>query len=128
MYKPPPRQQRAFGSVIKQAAAHFLMQHGLTLLSRNFSCRSGEIDLIMRDNEVIVFIEVRYRRSLSYGTATATVNRYKQQRIIRTAQFFLSSSRLGDLFPCRFDVVGISPDANSGRLHFDWIKDDFPAH
>ena len=127
MYKPGAREKRAFGSVVEQAASRFLTDHGLVLMSRNFSCRSGEIDLIMRDAEAIVFVEVRYRRSLSHGSPVASVNWHKQRRIIQTARFFLVSQGLVDRCPCRFDVIGISPDAHTGRLRFDWIKDAFAA-
>jgi len=125
MYKPHPREKRAFGSVVEQAAARFLIHHGLSLVCHSFSCRVGEIDLIMREEDVFVFVEVRYRRSPSHGTAAATVTWHKQRRIIHTAQVFLGSRGLTDRHVCRFDVVGISPHTVTDRLQFDWIRDAF---
>lgn len=127
MYKPHPHEKRAFGAMIEQAAARFLLQHGLSLLCHSFSCRAGEIDLIMREQDVIVFVEVRYRRNLRHGTAAATVTWHKQRRIIHTARVFLGSRGLTDRHACRFDVVGISPHAITGQLQFDWIRDAFSA-
>jgi len=127
MYKPPPHEKRAFGAMVEQAAARFLLQHGLSLLCHSFSCRAGEIDLIMREQDVIVFVEVRYRRNPRHGTAAATVTWHKQRRITHTAKVFLASRGLTDRHACRFDVVGISPHAATGRLQFDWIRDAFSA-
>lgn len=127
MYKPQPHQKRAFGSIIEQAAARFLQQHGLSLVCHSFSCRAGEIDLVMREQDVFVFVEVRYRRRSHHGTAAASVTWHKQRRIIHTAKVFLGSRGLTDRHVCRFDVVGISPHVITGQLRFEWIRDAFPA-
>ena len=111
----------AQGSQAEDLARHFLEARGLKLVTRNFRCRSGELDLIMRDGEQLVFVEVRSRRHTRYGTPAESVTRTKQQRLLRTAAFYLQRQRL-DL-PCRFDVVAIlQPD---GEPQVEWIRNAF---
>lgn len=112
------------GVQAEQAACDHLQARGLTLHSRNYRCRSGEIDLIMRDGEALVFVEVRYRSSSRFGGAAASVDATKQQKLIRTAQTFLSEQRLHHS-PCRFDVVTVSPHA--GELKVEWIPNAIEA-
>lgn len=101
----------------------YLLARGLRLVERNYRGRGGEIDLIMRERETLVFIEVRYRRSGRYGSAAETVTSGKQQRLLATAARYLQRHRL-DL-PCRFDVVGIS----GAQLEaIEWIRDAFQLH
>lgn len=127
MAKPATSGKRAFGEAIEKDAADFLSQQGLTLVSRNFQCKLGEIDLIMRHRDTLVFVEVRYRKSTAYGSAAATVDHRKQRKLVRTAQFYLVRSGLRDHMPCRFDVLGIGPAAIGTGLQFDWIKSAFTA-
>jgi len=119
--------KRAFGESIELEAANFLIDKGMTLVCRNFQCKLGEIDLIMQDKGVLVFVEVRYRRSSRFGSAVATVDRRKQIKLLRTAQFYLQRSGLRDRLPCRFDVLGISPYSSSCDLVYDWIKAAFTS-
>mgnify|MGYP001609311936 FL=1 len=101
-------------------AISLLTGHGLTLIARNYRCRGGEIDLVMRDSEHLVFVEVRYRSHAGFGGALASVDARKRQRLIRAAQHYLV--RYGWRGPCRFDVVGFD------RLHEgQWIRDAFAA-
>lgn len=104
-------------------AARYLENLGLIVLERNIHCRMGEIDLIATDLTSLIFIEVRLRCSAHYGGAAASVNRHKQQRLIRTAQFFLPqllARYFGGKMPrCRFDVITI----DAQRL--DWIRHAF---
>lgn len=81
----------------------FLQGKGLLPVTRNFRCRFGEIDLIMREGNTIVFIEVRKRKNRLYGGAAASITAAKQQKIIKTARFYLQ--RYKTLPACRFDVV-----------------------
>jgi putative endonuclease len=99
-------------------AEEFLRRHNLALLQRNYRCRFGEIDLIMRDAATIVFVEVRMRKSLVFGGAAASITPIKQQKLVRTARHFLSSLKTEPR--CRFDAVLLSGD--DGRK-IDWIKD-----
>lgn len=107
----------------EEQAAHYLCNQGLTLLARNIHCRAGEIDVIATDGMALIFVEVRLRESPQYGGAAASVNRAKQRRLIRAAEFFLPQLRMryfaGKLPPCRFDVISID-----GR-HLHWIQHAF---
>lgn len=103
-----------------EALAH-LQQHGLVLVERNFRCKGGEIDLIMRDGSGLVFVEVRQRAGGGFGGALASVTPAKQRRLIHAAQFYLL--RVKPLPPCRFDLVAI----DAGKL--SWLRNviDGPA-
>lgn len=87
-------------------------------MERNFRCRTGEIDIIARDGDYLVFTEVKYRRTGESGWASAAVDWHKQQRISRAAQFYLIRHGYADI-PCRFDVVAI--DGN----RIQWIRNAF---
>ena len=98
----------SLGRDAEARALAFLEQQGLTLVEKNFRCRAGELDLIMRDGQALVFIEVRSRKNQHFGGAAASVGPVKQQRLWRTATFYLLK------FPkppvCRFDLVAIEGD------------------
>ena len=81
------------GQQAENAAAQWLQQQGLSLLQRNYRCRQGEIDLIMQDNDDLVFVEVRWRKHHSHGGALASVDYHKQKRLILAARHFLGSTR-----------------------------------
>ena len=83
------------------------MKKGLTILERNFSNKFGEIDIIARDHETLVFVEVKSRNSDAYGIAAQAVNARKQQKIIKTALGYLKSRGIVDK-DVRFDVVSIT--------------------
>ena len=93
------------GDAGEDAALLHLQKHGLTLVERNFSCRGGELDLVMRDGATVVFVEVRRRASGAYGGAAATIGRAKQARLLVAANTWLRRYRMPP--PCRFDVVAI---------------------
>jgi putative endonuclease len=114
--------KRQFGEQKEQQASEFLQAKGLQPVGRNFSCKCGEIDLIMRDNEVLVFVEVRYRQSDGYGSGLESITWQKQRKIIKTAQYYLLRNKLTDA-ACRFDAVAITEQ--KGLLQFDWVKDAF---
>lgn len=80
----------------------------------------GEIDLIMKDKELLVFVEVRYRHDPDYGHGIETITRTKINRIIRTAEFYLQQKNLNNKVFCRFDVIGI----NAAKKIL-WLKDAF---
>lgn len=104
-------------------AETFLCKRGLKTLERNYSCKTGEIDLIMKDRDMIVFVEVRFRRRTGRGSGMETVGNIKQRRLISAARLFLSSGpRLAEI-PCRFDVVSVTGEA--GQPRFDWIRNAF---
>tara|TARA_R110002073_G_scaffold234907_1_gene396077 strand:+ start:55 stop:447 length:393 start_codon:yes stop_codon:yes gene_type:complete len=119
----------SFGKAQETNAARYLCARGLSLLSRNYRCRYGEIDLIMADSEVLVFVEVRFRRQQKYGSAVASVTISKQRKIRLTAAHYLQHHSRLMHSPCRFDVIGLSEDLGVGsrkkKLHIDWIKNAF---
>ncbi|WP_160061046.1 YraN family protein [Psychromonas sp. L1A2] len=109
----------SIGVQYEQQALAFLKAQGLLLVCQNFYCRYGEIDLIMSDNDTLVFIEVRYRKNQNYGGATASVTLQKQKKLIKTAKHYLS--QLDNEPYCRFDVVAISEKTTQPQ----WIQDAF---
>ncbi len=111
----------AQGTAAEDLACRYLEACGLTLVTRNFRCRVGELDLIMRDGEHLVFVEVRSRRHTRYGTPAESVTRTKQQRLLRAAALYLQRQHL-DL-PCRFDVVAILQPGDKPQV--EWIQDAF---
>lgn len=118
---PSPTQMT--GTLSENRTAAWLERQGLLILERNLLCRAGEIDLVAREGEVLVFVEVRYRGSASHGGAAASVNRRKQQRLLRAARYFLprlvQQHFAGHWPPCRFDVVC----EQGGQLQ--WIRHAF---
>lgn len=121
-------QRQRLGDHYETLALNFLREAGLGLIARNYSFRTGEIDLIMREDNVIVFTEVRYRGHSGFGSAAATVTHAKQQRIFRTAEHFVQTHRETQESPLRFDVIAIDRDRNSTCPDSDriqWLRDAF---
>lgn len=97
---------QARGNAAEQLAAHFLTRQGLITLARQVRCRSGEIDLICRDRDTLVFVEVRLRAPSRFGDAAMSITPSKQQRIISAARWWLANAgRTQATRPMRFDVV-----------------------
>ncbi len=92
-------------------AAEFLSKNGYRVLTRNYRCRLGEIDIIAKEGGTLVFIEVKTRKGEAYGSPAAAVTSKKQRQISKTAQYYLAEHNLFDA-PARFDVVSlvIGPD------------------
>ena len=106
------------GEKAEEQAHNFLISQGLIPIARNYRCKLGELNLIMKDQQSLVIIEVRYRNTDRYGCATESITRAKQSRIIATTHCYLSSKKQDT--PLRFDVVAIS---GNGKL--EWIKNAF---
>ncbi|HET6613358.1 MAG TPA: YraN family protein [Kofleriaceae bacterium] len=100
---------REAGARGEDRAARALTERGYRIVERNFRCRAGEIDIIARDGEVLVFVEVRSRSGGRYGTALETISRAKQRQVAKVAGAYLAARRLAPA-ACRFDVVGITGD------------------
>ena len=98
--------KRQLGGRYEERAAGFLEGQGYRIVERNHRNRMGEIDLIARDGDCLVFCEVKYRRSGSRGNPLEAVDARKQYRISRCARYYMMEKRLGDI-PCRYDVIGI---------------------
>jgi len=88
-------------------AANYLSEQGYQILSRNYRCRLGEIDIIARENGYLVFVEVKYRSNMEMGFPEEAITIHKQKRITNTAKYYLLVNRLPESTPCRFDVVVI---------------------
>lgn len=116
---------RAAGNVWEQRACSELEQAGLRLLSRNYTTRHGEIDLVMHDGDTLVFVEVRYRRSASHGDAATSVTVRKQAKLISAAQLWLAAHARYANRPCRFDVV--SYDGPPDHVQQNWLQGAFDA-
>jgi putative endonuclease len=111
---------RAIGQRGEDDAARFVEKRGLTILTRNFHCRGGEIDLVCRDGKTLVFVEVRLRGNASHGGAGASITAAKQRRIILAAQHYLARNNGFDT-DCRFDCILIDGH------QIEWIRDAFSA-
>ncbi len=114
---------RALGSTMEETAKRHLEKKGLQTVAQNFHCKLGEIDLIMRDADTLVFIEVRYRKKHSFGSPAATVTASKQRKLARAAQLFLQRHRHWRDHTCRFDVVGLSGEKDNCAI--EWIQRAF---
>jgi putative endonuclease len=113
--------RQAQGATAEQLAADYLLGRGLRLVERNFRVRGGEIDLVCRDGQTTVFVEVRLRSRSDFGGAAASINASKQARLILAARHWLQ--RHGES-PCRFDCVlldGLEPK------NIEWLCDAFSA-
>ncbi len=111
---------RSVGAEMERLAESFLIRQGLRCIARNHRCRYGEIDLILREAAMLVFVEVRFRRSTRFGSPAETVDTRKQRRLIAAANHYLQSHP--SALPCRFDVIAIS-----GQKEIQWIKHAFTA-
>ena len=119
------------GQAAENLAKTYLLKQGFVFIEKNYHCRHGEIDLIFKDNDTIVFIEVRFRRHVNFGSACESINNKKQKKIIKTAEYYLYVHRLTESVTSRFDVIGITPSKNNSKTavfqaHNDCvtIKDD----
>ncbi len=102
--------RHVLGKSGENLAVDFLEKKGFEILFRNYKTRYGELDIICRDGEFIVFIEVRTKKHAIFGHPFDTVNWKKQGKIIRMAQMFLCMENIPGSTPCRFDVIGIISD------------------
>ena len=116
---------RQQGSRWERAAESFLRRRGLRTLARNFHSRFGEIDLVMLEEPVLVFVEVRYRRNDRHGSGADTVTRNKQLRLVSAARQYLRHHADHARRACRFDVVSIGNGTEGAELQ--WIRAAFDA-
>lgn len=110
-----------------QAAEHFacayLKKQGLKLQTKNFRCKMGEIDLIMLDKKQWVFVEVRLRNNLNFGNGLESITAHKQQKLLRSAQFYIQCYAQKNLPSCRFDVVSLARKEKTYEV--SWLKNAF---
>jgi putative endonuclease len=112
--------KRIKGDDKERLAEDYLSGKHFHLIERNFLCKSGEIDLIMKDQDYLVFIEVRYRENQEFGGALASITLGKQKKLRRAGEYYLLQHFGNTPPPCRFDVVAIE-----GQDEIIWIKNAF---
>lgn len=113
----------ADGAWAERHACRYLERQGLELVESNYSTRAGEIDLIMRDDAMLVFVEVRLRRSVEFGHPAESIDHGKRRRVRRAAEHYLTVRRGRNWPVCRFDVVTIVGDRD--RQTTEWFPDAF---
>ena len=115
--------RRHVGETAEQTAFRYLIHAGLRPVARNFRTRRGEIDLVMLDQNCLVFVEVRYRTATSFVDARYTVDRRKQAKLVQAASMFIARRPAFHEHTCRFDVLAI--DRRDDGDEIDWLKDAF---
>jgi putative endonuclease len=121
---PPPRTAHLERGAAAEAAARLhLENHGFLLIAANYRSRRGEVDLIMRSADILVFAEVRLRSTREFGGAAASVTRAKQQKIIASAQAFLQHHPELARCNCRFDVLAVQDGAHGWEV--EWLPAAF---
>lgn len=115
--------KRVLGQELESRACEFLAQNGAKIIERNYRCKSGEIDIIARDEKYLCFIEVKYRSGDRFGSGEDAVGINKQRKICKVSEFYLYSKYKSIDLPVRYDVVAISQ--TDSIYTFDWIKNAF---
>lgn len=125
----PPGNQSApahlvAGAAAEERAARYLVTHGLALRERNFRVRQGELDLIMDDGDVLVFVEVRFRRAKAKVSPTESITPTKQRRLVAAAEAYRARHPRIRHRRCRFDVIAITGE---GDDNIRWVRGAFDA-
>ena len=113
--------QNNSGLAAEKLAATFSMSHGLKLVTQNYHCRFGEVNLIMMEAKTLVFVEVCLRSNSQFGGATASITPQKQRKLILTAQLYL---QMHGECACRFDAILMNKAA---LQHIEWVRNAFDA-
>jgi putative endonuclease len=121
----PAIDRRARGAQVEAAARDYLLAAGLRPLASNANYRGGELDLVMRDGDGIVFVEVRYRSGKDFGGGAMSIDARKRRKLVLAAQLFLASHRRLADAPCRFDVI--VADGDPAAPNITWLRDAFRA-
>jgi putative endonuclease len=115
------------GEDAEVACCSYLKSQGLKLVLKNFSCRFGEIDLIMLDKKILVFVEVRFRKNNIFGGGLESVTHAKQEKLRRTAELFLQENN--QYKNARFDVVSMAKNTQTKdskqQYTYDWVTNAF---
>jgi putative endonuclease len=113
------------GLKYEEKALDYLLKQGLTLETKNFRCKLGEIDIVMKDGDCIVFVEVRYRQSARHGNAAESITYHKQKKICKAAALYLTTNQAWH-YNVRYDAITIEPRHNNlDSLTINWIKSAF---
>ncbi|WP_166364433.1 YraN family protein [Pseudomonas akapageensis] len=114
------------GKEAEAQALNFLKEQGLRLLAQNWSCKRGELDLVMLDGDTVVFAEVRYRLHAQWGGALGSIDARKREKLVIAAQYFLQKESRWASHPCRFDVIALEgTPGEAPRLN--WLKNAFDS-
>lgn len=116
--------KKAQGAHAEQAAIQYLLKKGLKLVTTNYHCKFGEIDIIMQEDKKLIFVEVRQKHKTRFGNAASTITPRKQKNIHLTAQCYLHQYQITHKASCRFDVIAIDGDWQNTD-NFSWIKQAF---
>jgi putative endonuclease len=116
--KPPVGSRAVAGAGAEALAAEFLARQGLAIVERNWRRRCGELDLVARDGDTLVFVEVRLRRGRDFGGAAASITAVKRARLVNAANLYLAG--LSRTPPCRFDAVLLDA-LDPARI--EWLRD-----
>ena len=111
--------KQTIGHNAEEKAKIYLEKEGLQSLDQNYLCKMGEIDLVMKEGDYIVFVEVRFRDNENYTAALESITPSKQNKVIKAATYFLLENNLYNKVDCRFDVVVMD------NLEIHWIKNAF---
>lgn len=111
------------GKRVEQLAERWLVRHGLTAVARNYRCRVGEIDLIMRAGTILAIVEVKYRSHGARVSAMEALTPAKQRRIALTTQHFLQRHHALAALQVRFDLLAVTGAASHAQ--FRWLRDAF---
>ena len=118
------QEKRLLGAWGKEQAANYLRRRGWRILGLNYRCRYGEIDIIAKKRSVLAFVEVKLRKNADYGAAREFVTRAKQERLLTTAQLWLSENPGND--QPRFDVIEVyAPQGMEGPVRIHHIENAF---
>jgi putative endonuclease len=114
--------KRQRGDFAEDLALAYLQEKGFSLVTRNFNCRLGELDLIMLDDDFLVFVEVRHRKTSHFGGALESITPSKQAKLRRAAEVYLQTTKTPDC-PCRFDILCLT--GNIQQPEYQWITNAF---
>lgn len=114
--------KRRLGSEQEAVASTYLESRGYSIIERNFNCRIGEIDIVAKDLQYLVFIEVKYRSSIRNGFPEEAITPRKRNTLVQTAKYYMLTHGIQEDTPCRFDVVSILKE------HIHLIKNAFDAY
>lgn len=112
------------GQYYEELALQYLQRQGLSLLVRNWHSRLGELDMVMLEDDELVFVEVRYRKNQLFGGALDSITPAKQQKIIAAATAWLQQHPEQQMRNCRFDVVAMHGNDQAG-YGFNWVQQAF---
>ena len=114
---------RSRGREFEDLAKRWLEKRGLRTVTRNYTCRLGELDLVMQDHEYVVIVEVKFRGRDALVSGPESVTSVKQSRLIRTTMHFLQCHPDLQAQPVRFDLISVTEDSPGRKI--DWIRDAF---